>query len=693
MRGLRLGLLLAAAGTIIANGAQAQPAAQFPRGAVVQPMVPDRGAELRRHLTILADNPRSLDALIGAGRAALAGGDAMAALSFFSRAGEVAPRDSRVKAGMASVLVRMERGQPALNLFSEAAALGAPAWEIAGDRGLAHDMVGDPRRAQQDYAFVLQRREDAEVRRRLALSLAISGEREAALRVIEGQLRRNDRAALRTQAFILALTGDPDGANRTAQGLMPPAAAQAMAPFFARLATLTPAQKAMAAHFGRFPSNGRIASAGSVDTRADPGALALAGGQPVRPRTEPADTGSSAVRRRPGAIETAARAPARQVAERPARTRETRSATTSGGRPSLMQQRRALAELERGGRSQAPAQNPAARPSAGASGPTRTVPSTAARDNQPATRNTPALSQPSSTLTAPTQSRPARSNTVPSSRPAPNPGSVRSEGPVSAPGPTASQGVTTRFQPPAANPVDFNLAQPPAGQSQTAASLPAETAPSIRETEIAAAAPASSSPAGADSTTVAGPVSTTSSAPTSAGAAQSSILSTSSVSEPPTAATTSAPASQSAANRSVGLSDIAALVATLPEDEARAARRATPPPAAARTADRSTPRTSPPAPARARPAHPSRHWVQVAGGANAAALPGELARLRAQAPELVSRNAWVTPANATNRLLVGPFASAAEAQQFVNTLARRNVSAFAWTSEAGQEIARLQSGR
>ena len=32
-------------------------------------------------------------------------------------------------------------------------------------------------------------------------------------------------------------------------------------------------------------------------------------------------------------------------------------------------------------------------------------------------------------------------------------------------------------------------------------------------------------------------------------------------------------------------------------------------------------------------------------------------------------------------------------QAFVNQLAQRNITAFAWTSEAGQEIARLQAGR
>jgi hypothetical protein len=74
-------------------------------------------------------------------------------------------------------------------------------------------------------------------------------------------------------------------------------------------------------------------------------------------------------------------------------------------------------------------------------------------------------------------------------------------------------------------------------------------------------------------------------------------------------------------------------------------------------------------------------------------LPRELARLRTLAPELADRNAWVTPANSTNRLLVGPFAGPAEAQEFVNVLARRSITAFVWTSETGQEIARLQPGR
>ena len=189
-------------------------------------------------------------------------------------------------------------------MFAEAIALGAPTAEIARDRGLAYDMIGDPRRAQQDYALALRRGDDPEVRRRMALSLAISGQRDAALRMIDDQLRRHDRAAWRTQAFVLALTGDARRRRRhRASRMMPAGAAQAMAPFFARLAALSPAQKAMAVHFGHFPSDGRAIASTGVDTGADPGALALAQGEapaamprPREPMTEARDP-----RRRPGA--------------------------------------------------------------------------------------------------------------------------------------------------------------------------------------------------------------------------------------------------------------------------------------------------------------------------------------------------------------------------------------------------------
>ena len=102
---------------------------QLPPGAVVQPLDTGPGAELRRNLTALAENPRSLEALIGAGRAAIDAGRRRGG----DRASSPAPRksrpnDPRVKAGMASAMLFSERPEQALILFAEAVA----AWRARG---------------------------------------------------------------------------------------------------------------------------------------------------------------------------------------------------------------------------------------------------------------------------------------------------------------------------------------------------------------------------------------------------------------------------------------------------------------------------------------------------------------------------------------------------------------------------------
>lgn len=87
---------------------------------------------------------------------------------------------------------------------------------------------------------------------------------------------------------------------------------------------------------------------------------------------------------------------------------------------------------------------------------------------------------------------------------------------------------------------------------------------------------------------------------------------------------------------------------------------------------------------------PARHWVQVAGGADVNALPRTWKQIVADAPaEFRGKQAWTTPLRFTNRLLVGPFKTSAAAQDFVNMISKKGVSAFAWTSEAGQKIAKL----
>lgn len=279
MNSYRAGRFIGSA-ALLAAGLWAGPAAaqtnnvQYPPGAVVQPLESVAASRLADFVKALAIDPRNLASLLGAGNAALELGDTAAALTFFARAEEVAPRDGRVKAGMGSAFVQTEQPHAALQFFSEAVALGAPMSIVAKDRGLAYDMIGDTARAQADYEAALRFGADPEVERRLALSRAIAGDKAGALAALDRQLRGNDRAARRAHTFVLALTGDTEGAIRAVQAAMP-AQSVAIRPFLAQLPSLASAEKAMAVHFGRFPTGARLAASAPA-----PAAAPLDAGRP-----------------------------------------------------------------------------------------------------------------------------------------------------------------------------------------------------------------------------------------------------------------------------------------------------------------------------------------------------------------------------------------------------------------------------
>jgi Flp pilus assembly protein TadD len=215
----------------------------------------DPAEALGRYLRVLARNPGDLEALLGAGDAALAVGDADAAINFYSRAEKIAPRDGKTKAGLASALVQKEQPRPALKMFDDAVDLGVSPVSIALDRGLAYDLRGDNRRAQQEYALVLRNRVDPEATRRMALSMAMAGDRQGALAVLDPLLRKQDIPAWRARAFVLAMTGAAQEAEQAAYAVLPRTQADALKPFLERLPQLKASEKAAAVHFGHFPEN------------------------------------------------------------------------------------------------------------------------------------------------------------------------------------------------------------------------------------------------------------------------------------------------------------------------------------------------------------------------------------------------------------------------------------------------------
>src|SRR5438067_2057478 len=224
------------------------------------PYAESPAAALARYVRTLASDPKDFNALIGAGRAALELGDTQAAAGFFARADDVNPRSPLPQAGMGAVSVANGQPQAALPYFKRAQQLGASAATIGCDRGLAFDLLGRQADAQTDYRAALAGPDRDEARRRLALSLAISGDRNDALATLAPLMAQRDAAAARTRAFVLALTGDTNGAMVAADAAMPGSWAR-VAPFLQRLPTLRPGQKAAAANLGIFPDSGDTAYA------------------------------------------------------------------------------------------------------------------------------------------------------------------------------------------------------------------------------------------------------------------------------------------------------------------------------------------------------------------------------------------------------------------------------------------------
>ncbi len=147
---------------------------------------------LARYVRTLASDPKDFDALIGAGKSALELGDTQAAAGFFARADDINPQSPQPQAGMGAVSVAGGDPQGAIPYFARAIQLGAKLSTIACDRGLAFDLLGRQADAQSDYRLALTGADGDEARRRLALSLAISGDRKGALDAMEKALQAAD---------------------------------------------------------------------------------------------------------------------------------------------------------------------------------------------------------------------------------------------------------------------------------------------------------------------------------------------------------------------------------------------------------------------------------------------------------------------------------------------------------------------
>lgn len=313
--------------------AQARVASSQP---VVQAVPGSQSQPLNAALSRLARNPRDGEALIDAGKAATAMGDTDAAIGFYNRAAEVLPGNPRIKAGLATAYVRSENPFDAIPLFAEAEQGGIVDPAVVADRGLAYDLVGDNGTAQRYYQQALTATQSDEVRRRLALSQAIGGDKAGAEATLAPLLARRDRASYRTRAFALAIAGQTEEAVSIAYASLPQDLAAAISPYLRYMPRLTPSQQAAAANFGHFPRaadvgrddprvaafappGGRRASVASADTALVPA------GQPLGKRSRTSRRGSDG--------ETALSAPRPDDTRRAAQTRPAREPALAARSP------------------------------------------------------------------------------------------------------------------------------------------------------------------------------------------------------------------------------------------------------------------------------------------------------------------------------------------------------------------------
>ena len=231
-------------------------------------------AALARYVRALANDPKDFNSLIGAGRAALELGDAQAAAGFFARADEVDPRSPLPQEGMGAVQVANGDAKAALPYFRRAEQLGASQATLGCDRGLAYDLLGEQGKAQADYRAALAGADADEARRRLALSLAISGDKAGAIASIAPLAAKGDTAVSRVRAFVLALTGDSKSAMAAIDAAMPGSWAR-VAPFLQRLPTLSAGEKAAAVNLGIFPDGSQPAYAYAAPPQSAPATVAV----------------------------------------------------------------------------------------------------------------------------------------------------------------------------------------------------------------------------------------------------------------------------------------------------------------------------------------------------------------------------------------------------------------------------------
>lgn len=657
-------------------------------------------AQLRAAMIRIARNPDDPEALIDAGHAALLLGDPAAALSFFQRTLTVSPRNGRATAGLASAMVRSENPFEALKLFDQAIKFGVREADIAADRGLAFDLVGNFALAQRDYLLAGRSANPIEADLRRIISLGLSGDTAECERLLTPLLRRNLPSAWRARAFLLAAQGRTEDAFQIVRGFLPPRQADAMKPFLARMEDLTPAQQMAAIHFGHFPAgtdigrDSREVRMAGADASRSPGSRLEPSGAPFGTESGARRGESRSARRRREQTEAAALAEKQRAAAETERELR-RLAETAALRRRQDADARARVELERAGamvmrEPVATAQLPAGwndpGPGQGAAQPTRALAPGYAPVSPAGV--TPAIAPP---VTGP-PAAPLPANGAAIAAP---PMVVTVADPAVAPAPSAAPQLVPGERPPPGRSADPSIASPGrslvlAAPVVASAAPPADTpVPPAPGFDLALAVPGS--PAAVMTRPEPPATATDVPAPQGLPAAETAAVRPPSGNEVPIATSTPVFAARGGLGAIVAAievppeerrSDVVAVDLTriLPKAAKNAIKEPQKPAIAATAKDKAgkvgKKDTTPPQPVRV--------WYQLATGSSVPALNVDFARMkRANATLFGKRVGWTSPWGRTRRLVIGPFKDMGEAKAFDTAYRKAGGNGFVWQSAEG----------
>jgi tetratricopeptide (TPR) repeat protein len=734
----RLGAWLAGVGSVglmaVPSVAEAQSSTVVSRP-VVQALPNANSQRLNGALARIARDPRDYSALIDAGDAANALGDAEAAAGFYKRADGIAPNNPRVKAGMARALVLQGKPTEAIPLFASAEAGGA-ADDVTSDRGLAYDLVGDTATAQRYYQAALARRDDDEVRRRLGISMAIAGDVAGSDAMLMPLLRKQDKPAWRAHAFALAIAGKTKEAVETVNAILPAPLAQSVTPYLRYMPRLTRPQQAAAVNLGKFPRASEIGRDDPVIAAYAASKTRLASAdQALVPRGKPLGGG----RRATGTSDTAT-APALTGRERRERDKAARLARAEAVQAARIAPPDPTAAIGRddGGELPAlassapmgmPAQTVASASRTTLPTPTPTPTPTLARApatsaSSPATQSRLAVADTrtagttvvrTGTLQLPPMSSPER---TPAQAAVPAPAAIASQQqrPVEVARAMPAASATPRPTAPGFDLANLGAAPTRSGAPAAAATPPPAALPQPAAAELDAAA-VSLEQAFADlgapsraAAPIAGAVDVRAIEPAKP---QPPVLAKPEAKPEATGKQTATeatdvdapvPATKKATTRQARLAEAKLAAAAKLADaksadseevagkkgEAKAGsdkkangkavdpKKGDPKKGAAKTADAK----------KAVPSHPSRIWVQVGVGRDKAAIAYDWRKFVKQDPALFkSRQPYISDMGRTNRILAGPFETQKAASDLLAKLKKADFGgAFVWTSPAGQMV-------